>query len=296
MRVRASAAATSAAKSWRFVERAARRPRLAITQDRKAPLALARAASWLSVRNAARRTQPRALVCRTPLASRGPLGGLHPTRRRACRGPLEASAVRKYERTQAVRGAALPERPPVSHPCQQTSWCSTVARWRPACGACSALRASSLLQSLLQRRARRLRRLPPARLTPGQTWCAPAPRIRQQDATQCGMRRAPRCLLTTSAGPAQDADARAAAHTLVAIKAAQPQPGLADLAGPADAGTDMVRPRAQNQTTRCDALRRAARPTLPAHHQRRARAGRGRPRSRAHPCGHQGRAAPARPG
>ena len=74
------------------------------------------------------------------------------------------------------------------------------------------------------------------------------------------MRRAPRCLLTTSAGPAQDADARAAAHTLVAIKAAQPQPGLADLAGPADAGTDMVRPRAQNQTTRCDALRHAARP------------------------------------
>ncbi len=280
MRVRASAAATSAAKSWRFVERAARRPRLAITQDRKAPLALARAASWLSVRNAARRTQPRALVCRTPLASRGPLGGLHPTRRRACRGPLEASAVRKYERTQAVRGAALPERPPVSHPCQQTSWCSTVARWRPACGACSALRASSLLQSLLQRRARRLRRLPPARLTPGQTWCAPAPRTRQQDATLCGVRHAPRCLLTTSAGPAQDADARAAAHTLVAIKAAQPQPGPADL-GAAAGGTSgpAKRKRGGTEVRRCSPMH-ASLSAAGAGHARGA-AGRGRQCSRA---------------
>jgi len=42
----------------------------------------------------------------------------------------------------------------------------------------------------------------------------------------------------------------------------------------ADALTRMVRARAQIQTARCGALRHAARPTLPAYHQRRARAGR----------------------
>jgi len=154
---------------------------------------------------------------------------VHPTR--SLQGEtLEASAVRKYERRQAVRETALPEGPPVSHPCQQTSWCSPVAQCRPACGACSALPSgSSLLQSWLRRRARRMRRLRPARLTPEQTLCAPAPRSRQQDATLCGMRRAPRCLLTTSAGPAQVADVNDAALALVAMKAAPSQPGLADL-------------------------------------------------------------------
>jgi hypothetical protein len=69
------------------------------------------------------------------------------------------------------------------------------------------------------------------------------------------MRRAPRCLLTTSAGPAQDADVSAAALTLVAIKAAQPEPGLADL-GAAAGGTSgpAKRKRGGIEVRRCSPM------------------------------------------
>jgi hypothetical protein len=50
-----------------------------------------------------------------------------------------------------------------------------------------------------------------------------------QDATLCGIRRAPRCLLSLTAGPVQDEEVRNADSALLAMKAAPPEPGLADL-------------------------------------------------------------------
>ena len=75
------------------------------------------------------------------------------------------------------------------------------------------------------------------------------------------MRRAPRCLPTTSAGLAQVADVDGAALALVAIKAAPPQPGLADLlarsakgaAGASSSGT-AKRKRGGVEVRRCSPM------------------------------------------
>ncbi len=124
------------------------------------------------------------------------------------------------------------------------------ARWPSGGGARRALPSANSSQ----------RRSP--RRTPWRAWCAPAPRSRQQDAVLCGMRRAPRCLRTLSAGPAQVDDARAAVLALLAIKAAPPEPGLAELlagsalgAVGASSSGPAKRKRGEDEVRRCLPLR-----------------------------------------